>query len=324
MKHLQVMQTLPVARHLGETASIPDETLWMRHCCSCSICFHSHLKPAISHDRHHRCPVPRGGSDALIRVSISYPSPNPWFRVVPVGRRPGRSSTGTISRQSALQPLRRSKNRLGWRRIVAATPASRVLFACRGRLVPAGAGPSRRSHWATAAPACAVGMVVLLDWVISSDSWSIPVLGILDEAGHLLTAAVILAALPIPSGSRLLVWALFGAVAIDVDHIPLYTFAPEFSVGGRPPTHSLLTALVLLAAAAVPAVRMPCLGLSIGVCLHFVRDLSTGPGIPIYWPVFDGAAGLPYKVYIVILGATAAIATRRVLGNRAGLGPLNP
>jgi hypothetical protein len=53
-----------------------------------------------------------------------------------------------------------------------------------------------------------------------------------------------------------------GSVAIDVDHIPLYTFAPGFIVSGRPPTHSLITVLALMIAAVLlKVIRILCLGL---------------------------------------------------------------
>jgi inner membrane protein len=167
-------------------------------------------------------------------------------------------------------------------------------------------------------PVAALG-VLIVDLVISGNSLSIPVLGPLDEIGHLLTAAIILLALPL-SGWRIAPWALLGAVAIDADHIPLYTFASDFSVGGRPPTHSLLTVLVLLSVAGSgpPAVRIPCAGLALGVCLHFVRDVSTGPGLPLIWPVSDVAVRWPYAAYTAILGLAMVAAIARLWRQRTG------
>lgn len=168
-----------------------------------------------------------------------------------------------------------------------------------------------------AAPAAAAIGVLAVDLVISSNSWSIPVLGGLDEVGHLFTAAIILLALPLPAGRRLAPWALLGAVTIDADHVPLYTFAKEFSVGGRPPTHSFVTALALLSAgSALPAVRIPCVGLALGVCLHFVRDVSTGPGLPLFWPVADVSVRWPFTAYLVILGVATVAATARLRRRR--------
>jgi hypothetical protein len=104
--------------------------------------------------------------------------------------------------------------------------------------------PSFREKYRTVAsgvtvvwPVLVLAAVCGLDAVISVRHWPIPALGLLDEAGHLLTAIVLLAALPSARIPRLAPWALMGSVAIDVDHIPLYTFAPGFIVSGRPPTH---------------------------------------------------------------------------------------
>ena len=141
-----------------------------------------------------------------------------------------------------------------------------------------------------------------------------PIIGPLDEIGHLLTAALLLLALPRPARRKVWPWALIGAVAIDVDHVPLYTFAPEFEVGGRPPTHSLLTVLVLFVAAlAIPAARVPLAGLALGVCLHFVRDVATGPGMPLFWPVSHAVVRVPYPAYLAVMVVAAGVGTWRIL-----------
>ena len=102
-------------------------------------------------------------------------------------------------------------------------------------------------------------------------------------------------------------------MAIDIDHVPLYTFAPGFDVGGRPPTHSLLTVLVLAGVAVlIPAVRTPFAGLALGVCLHFVRDVATGPGVPLLWPLHDSAVRVPYAAYLAVLAVAVGVATWRI------------
>jgi inner membrane protein len=120
--------------------------------------------------------------------------------------------------------------------------------------------------------------------------------------------------LPRSTGRRLWPWALVGAVAIDIDHVPMYTFSPDFAVDGRPPTHSLLTVLVLagVALACAPA-RVPFAGLALGLCLHFVRDVATGPGVPLFWPLGDAAVRVPYVAYLVVIAGAAAIATRKIV-----------
>jgi inner membrane protein len=162
-------------------------------------------------------------------------------------------------------------------------------------------------------PIVAVAAVCGLDAVIAVRHWPIPALGLLDEAGHLLTAIVLLAAATSPRIRRITPWALLGAVAIDLDHIPLYTFAPHFVVGGRPPTHSLITVLALLVAALVlKVVRIPLLGIAIGVCLHFVRDVATGPGLPLFWPFSRITVTAPYGMYVSLVAVAAALSIGRL------------
>ncbi len=106
--------------------------------------------------------------------------------------------------------------------------------------------------------------------------------GLLDEPGHLLTAWLFLAASPRARRRLDLRWVLLGAVAIDVDHLPLYLWAAlASSPGGRPVTHSLITVLVLLVVVAALSRRLStaATGVAVGVLLHFVRDVATGPGL---------------------------------------------
>jgi inner membrane protein len=166
-------------------------------------------------------------------------------------------------------------------------------------------------------PLIAAGVVIGLDLLISSRQWPVPVLGVLDETGHVLTAAVLLAALPRSIVSKLLAWALLGSVAIDLDHLPLYTFAPEFIVGGRPPTHSLATVLVMAGVGLVfRKVRVPLLGLALGVLLHFVRDVATGSSVPLLWPLSGIALRVPYGYFCAVLLIAAAVGARNLQSRR--------
>ncbi|TYP87206.1 metal-dependent hydrolase [Blastococcus xanthinilyticus] len=171
-----------------------------------------------------------------------------------------------------------------------------------------------RPHWAV--PLVAVAVLLVLDRIHQSGPWPLVVEGALDEPAHLLTAWLALAALPgdllATSTGRA---ALVAAVLIDVDHVPLYLTDSGFAVdGGRPPTHSLaLAAALAAAAAAVPHRRRLLLGAALGVLLHFVRDLATGPGVPLLWPVADTAARVPHDAYLVavlLLAAAAAVRSR--------------
>ena len=145
-------------------------------------------------------------------------------------------------------------------------------------------------------------------------------LAALDEPAHLLTAWLVLAAVTArPAGLPVLPWILAGAVLLDLDHVPLYLgLDVAASPGGRPVTHSLLTVAVLLAAAAaVRRARLPLAGFALGVATQLLRDLATGPGVPLLWPVLDGSVRVPYQPYAVVLVALAAVATARRLSDPA-------
>jgi inner membrane protein len=159
--------------------------------------------------------------------------------------------------------------------------------------------------------------VGVLDLVRHSREWPVPVSGALDEPAHLITAGLLLAAVPRRPLPRLATWALVGSVAIDVDHLPLYAGAlPSAVPGGRPVTHSLPTAAVLAVGAALGRgrVRTALGGLALGVCLHFLRDFSTGAtGVPLFWPADRRSnVRLPYPLYSgALAGAAVAASLRR-------------
>jgi inner membrane protein len=142
------------------------------------------------------------------------------------------------------------------------------------------------------------------------------VTAVLDEPAHLLTAGLLLAAV-LPWRARAVApWALAGAVLIDLDHLPFYLWGALTSEdAGRPVTHSLAAAAALTAAAAVAPGRLRAAlsGLALGVGLHLVRDLATGPGVPLWWPVEDDGVLVPYAWYALVLGIATAVAVGRQL-----------
>jgi inner membrane protein len=164
-----------------------------------------------------------------------------------------------------------------------------------------------------AAPAAALAAVGSLDLLLAARSWSTPVVGLLDEPAHLLTAWLLLTAAGVRR--QVLVWALVGSVLIDVDHVPLYAGAEVTTGGGgRPVSHSLLTLLVLLAlAAAWRSQRLRLVGLTAGVGLHLVRDVALGPGVPVLWPLLRESVRVPYALYLGLLVLAAVVATWRTL-----------
>jgi inner membrane protein len=173
-----------------------------------------------------------------------------------------------------------------------------LLLTCLGSTVMDGRRPVAH-RLLRATPTVGLCLILLVDGVQHVKAWPIPVMGLLDESAHLITAALVLGSVP---RAAVWPWVLIGSVAIDVDHLPLYAGVSGFRVdGGRPPSHSLTVVLLLLAGAAIPALRRPLLGLAGGVILHIVRDMATGPGVPLLWPLIPGNFLLPYPVYVALM-----------------------
>lgn len=171
-------------------------------------------------------------------------------------------------------------------------------------------------------PVLLLFVVVGLDAIAASRRWHVLAAGLLDEPAHLATAALVLLAVAGPRWLALhrgfTIAACLASVAIDVDHIPLYARIPHIAVdGGRPFTHSLLTvAVLLLVALTVRRSRPVALGLAAGVALHLFRDLASGPGVSLFWPLDAAGLHLPYAVYVSMLVVVTAIATVRSATDR--------
>jgi inner membrane protein len=159
----------------------------------------------------------------------------------------------------------------------------------------------------------ALAAVLVLDAVVP-DTSSLLVFGLFDEMGHLATAWVLLVAF-LPTRCRSLApWALSGAVLIDVDHIPLYLWDVGTAAGtpGRPVSHSLIVVLLLLVVSRLHRrLRTPFTGLGLGVALHLVRDVVTGPGAPLLWPISTAGVRAAYPLYVGLLCLAAAWAALR-------------
>jgi inner membrane protein len=162
------------------------------------------------------------------------------------------------------------------------------------------------------APVAAVAVVVLVDAALTARSWSAPAEALLDESAHLLTAWLFLAAAGVRRRAVVLA-VLAGSVLIDLDHVPLYLGVHGVAPGGgRPVVHSLLTAAVLLLVSLAWRRRAASLvALAAGVCLHLVRDVATGPGVPALWPLVTDSLRVPHPVYLAGLGAVALVACLR-------------
>lgn len=142
--------------------------------------------------------------------------------------------------------------------------------------------------------------------------------GVFDEIAHLATAVVMVAALVPRGGPRaFVVVALAASVLIDVDHVPQAYGVQTLALqeGGRPVTHSLLT-VALLSAGALVARRGPrwvLAGAAVGVLMHFVRDLGTGGGVPLAWPLSPHGYAPDHRSYLVLLAGCVGVAAVRAL-----------
>ncbi|WP_139263739.1 metal-dependent hydrolase [Geodermatophilus africanus] len=155
--------------------------------------------------------------------------------------------------------------------------------------------------------------IALIDVVLRSRLWPLPVVGLLDGPAHLATAWLALRALA-PRSTPPWLWAtaLAASVVIDVDHVPMYLSDGGFTVnGGRPPTHSLALAVLLVAIGLAGRATRWALGAAIGVLLHFVRDVATGPGLPLLWPASHTAILAPYQAYLIAVAVLALVAAYR-------------
>jgi inner membrane protein len=148
----------------------------------------------------------------------------------------------------------------------------------------------------------------------------------LDETAHLMTAVLILGALPREVRERFLGPALLASVAIDIDHVPADLGTDVLTSGTpRPYTHSLLTIVLLIAAAALFARRRDLLaGLALGLAIHLFRDLSESmAGVSLLWPLTYRVFSIPHRVYSVLVGITAGICAIKLIlaANGRMLGP---
>jgi len=165
-----------------------------------------------------------------------------------------------------------------------------------------------------------VGTVIALDllWSLLGGSTGSLAYGFVDEPAHLATCAIALLALAAVAGSRVplpfVVAALVASVAIDLDHVPQFLGWDVLSAGApRPYIHSACVAVALLLAAWASRGRRRSLllGVAFGVGAHLLRDLATGPGLALAWPVSGFVVKAPYLAYVVVLGSLAGLALLR-------------
>lgn len=166
-----------------------------------------------------------------------------------------------------------------------------------------------------AALAALVVVVVVVEGILALEPPTL-LLGAADWTGHLATTAILVAAIPrrLPPA---LIAGVFLALLIDLDHIPDLLGAEGINDRTpRPVSHSLVTVLAVGGIAAAVRARAPrygdfALGLAIGVPMHLLRDVFTGPGVALLWPLSGVAVEGPFLLYLVGLMLVALYAALR-------------
>lgn len=172
----------------------------------------------------------------------------------------------------------------------------------------------------TAALGAAVIALDLL-WGLAVGSTGNLAYGLLDLPAHLATCLIALVLVASLVGSALsrpfVVAALIASVAIDIDHLPHY-LGSQLLTGSlpRPYTHTLLVIalLAMLGTIVRGAARAVSFGLALGVAAHLLRDLGTGPGVPLLWPIADASVTVPYAIYAAALSTAVAVTAWRGSG----------
>lgn len=194
--------------------------------------------------------------------------------------------------------------------------------------------PRRFAHLVSAPwlPAVLLAAIALVDLLRPAVELPLVLDGVLDETAHLATSALLVLAVAGPRAVAARPWPCLGlalgSTVIDLDHTILYTnwfgnFQTFRHEHGRPYSHSLVTILVVLVLAAAARRgsrgRAVLLGGAVGLALHFFRDFSEGPGVPLFWPATTAALTVPYPWYgaVVVVSTVVATARSRAAG-RAG------
>jgi inner membrane protein len=175
-------------------------------------------------------------------------------------------------------------------------------------------------------------LVLVLDFASDAVSPSTTEFGVIDEPAHLATCLVLLLSLAAVARRRSPLAfagaAVVASVAIDLDHVPSYLGWHGLSSGvPRPDPHSLLTpaVLILIGVLASGRSRQLALGAAFGVSAHLFRDLATGPGVALFWPLSTATVAPPYVIFPIGLAIAASTVvlvgwrmTRRAGGMVAG------
>ena len=173
-------------------------------------------------------------------------------------------------------------------------------------------------------PAGLLAVVFACDLLRDHKVRSRAVIGALDEIAHVATTALVLLAV------RDFTWlrerradvgvALASTVLIDLDHLRPPTGSSSVFRGGRPFTHSITTAgVALLGSGVAPTTtwRRRLTSAAAGLALHFGRDVATGRGLKLWWPVSKEPVKVHYGYYAIACSGAAASAVIRLQGQRS-------
>lgn len=136
---------------------------------------------------------------------------------------------------------------------------------------------------------------------------------VVDETAHVATALLAVICFRPQAEIRIVVGAVLGSTAIDLDHLPAMAGSLILTAGtNRPYTHSLITVvLVTFLGITLPSPLRPFIwGVNLGVLSHLLRDMATG-GVPLFWPLDTSRVVVPYHLYLIALVAAACMTMLR-------------
>jgi hypothetical protein len=150
--------------------------------------------------------------------------------------------------------------------------------------------------------------IAVADFVIARRRPRWLVAGLFDHPAHLATAALV----HLNVGPRPRAWSagfMAGALAPDLDHVPLALRRVKPTLDDQRPVTHCLVAVAPVAALAAARRSEPLHGTTAGMLAHFVRDLGVGTGVPLLWPAAERHFGIPYAAYAAGCLALAIRAT---------------
>ncbi len=156
-------------------------------------------------------------------------------------------------------------------------------------------------------PPLAILTILFIDKAFDWSRHGLLSAAIADATAHLLTALLLLVAIPRRMPPYFIIGALSAALLIDLDHLPLVLGSDLLTrQTGRPVTHAIWTIALpfILAVATHNRLRFVLFGVSFGLIAHFARDLaSTSAGVPLLWPIITHSFTIPFGAYVALMFA---------------------